>query len=143
MLYKFNIDVINNVVISINADSKEDAIKKLDYFKEDDIFKNDELDRNFNNSKNSNSYRYLLKNIDELKTVKKEVSVAIHFDVDAVKTFEIEVIENDKDDLNQKIRDEIYSASMDDSDLDIQSSEVDTYNFEIESIKDCEEEVAI
>ena len=93
MLYKFNIDVINNVDVSINADSKEDAIKKLDYFKEADIFESDELCRNFHNKVNSKSYRYLLKNIDELKTVRKEVDVAIHFDVDAVKTFEIEVIE--------------------------------------------------
>jgi hypothetical protein len=143
MLYKFNIDVIHNVDIPINADSKEDAIKKLDYFKEADIFENDELYRNFYSTRKSKSYRYLLKNIDELKTVRKEVDVAIHFDVDAVKTFEIEVIENDEDDLQEKIKEEIYSASVDDCDLDIQSSEVDTYNFEIESIKDCEEEVAI
>ena len=143
MLYKFNIDVIHNVDIPINADSKEDAIKKLDYFKEADIFDNDELYKNFYSTRKSNTYRYLLKNIDELKTVRKEVNVAIHFDVDAVKTFEIEVIENDEDDLQDKIKEEIYSASVDDCDLDIQSSEVDTYNFEIESIRDCEEEVAI
>jgi hypothetical protein len=143
MFYKFNIDVINNVDISINADSKEDAIKKLDYFKESDIFEIDELSRNSYERKKTNTYRYLLKNIEELKTVRKEVDVAIHFDVDAIKTFEIEVIENDKDDLHHKIRNEIYSATVDDYDLDIQSSEVDTYNFEIESIRDCEEEVAI
>lgn len=143
MLFRFNIDVVNNVDVSINADSKEDAIKKLDYFKEADIFESDELYRNLHSPRKSNTYRYLLKNIDELKTVRKEVDVAIHFDVDAIKTFEIEVIENDKDDLNQKIRNEIYSASVDDCDLDIQSSEVDVYDFEIESIRDCEEEVAI
>jgi len=143
MLYKFNIDVIHNVDIPINADSKEDAIKKLDYFKQADIFENDELYRNFYSTRKSNTYRYLLKNIDELKTVRKKVDVAIHFDVDAVKTFEIEVIENDEDDLQDKIKEEIYSASVDDCDLDIQSSEVDTYNFEIESIRNCEEEVAI
>jgi uncharacterized protein Yka (UPF0111/DUF47 family) len=142
MLYKFSIDVINNVDVSINADSKEDAIKKLDYFKQADIFEVNELYRNFNEIK-SHTYRYLLKNIEELKTVRKEVDVAIHFDVDAIKTFEIEVIENDKDDLNQKIRNEIYSATVDDHDLDIQSSEVDVYDFEIESIRDCEEEVTI
>jgi hypothetical protein len=143
MLYKFSIDVINNVDVSINADSKEDAIKKLDYFKQADIFENDELYRNFNRTRKSNTYRYLLKNIEELKTVRKEVDVAIHFDIDAIKTFEIEVIENDKDDLHTKIRNVIDYATPDDDDLDIQSSEVNTYDFEIESIRDCEEEVAI
>jgi len=78
-----------------------------------------------------------------MKTVRKEVDVAIHFDVDAVKTFEIEVIENDEDDLQDKIKEELYSASVDDRDLDILSSEVNTYNFEIESIRNVEEEVAI
>lgn len=143
MLYKFNIDVINNVDVSINADNKEDAIKKLDYFKEADIFEINEMDRNFYSRTKSKSYRYLLKNIEEMKTIRKEVDVAIHFDVDARKTFEIEVIENDEDDLQQKIKEEIYSAYYDDRDLEILSAEVDTYNFEIESIKDCEEKVAI
>jgi hypothetical protein len=143
MFYKFNIDVINNVDVSINADSKEDAIKKLDYFKESDIFEIDELSRVSFERRKSNTYRYLFKNIEELKKVRKEVDVAIHFDVDAIKTFEIEFIENDKDDLRKQIRHVIDYATPDDDDLDIQSSEVDTYNFEIESIRDCEEEVAI
>ena len=143
MLYKFNIDVINNVDVSINADSKENAIEKMRYFREGETFENDELDRNFHSTRKSKSYHYLLKNIEEMKTVRKEVDVAIHFDVDAVKTFEIEVIENDEDDLQDKIKEELYSASVDDCDLDIQSSEVDTYDFRIQSIRDCEEEVSI
>jgi hypothetical protein len=121
MLYKFNIDIINNVDVSINADSKEDAIKKLDYFKETDIFEDDELYRNSHSTRKSKSYHYLLKNIEEIKTVRKEVDVAIHFDVDAIKTFEIEVSENDEDYLQDKIKEELYSASVDDCCLSCRS----------------------
>lgn len=38
MKYKFNYEIINNVTACINADSYEDAIKKIDIFKENDKF---------------------------------------------------------------------------------------------------------
>lgn len=123
MKYKFNYEIINNVTTCINADSYEDAIKQIDIFKESDKF-DAPIDIYFQN-RESNYFTYRLLGSETLETVKKKVKVNLHFDLDAYKTFFVEVAKDEQDDIDYAdiLRDEVSNTNFLDNDIDIQWSD--------------------
>lgn len=137
MKYKFNYEIINNVTACINADSYEDAIKQIDIFKENDKF-DAPIDIYFHN-RESNYFTYRLLSSETLETVKKKVKVNLHFDLDAYKTFFVEVAKDEQDDIDYAdiLRDEVSNTNFLDNDIDIQWS--DATIRDIASVKDANE----
>ena len=140
MLYKFNVEIINNDTVSINADSLEDATKKIGIFKKKDKFYDCQISKQDSIDTESNYFTYRLLGADIPETVKKNVYARIHFDTDAYKTFYVDVAKNEQDDIDYEelLSDEISNTEIDDSDVDVQWSDVSIS--EICSVEDCKED---
>ena len=142
MKYKFNYEIINNVTACINADSYEDAIKKIDIFKENDKF-DAPIDIYFHD-KESNYFTYRLLSSETLETVKKKVEVNLHFDLDAYKTFYVDVANDEQDDIDYAdiLKDEVSNTNFNDSDIDINWFDVSVRDIvSVEDVKEQEEQI--